>query len=126
MSIKWKMKINQSAHKKLSKALAIAAMESAMRETMRELRDALAEEPTPKKTGNLRRSHTYEVNMEGKGVKAQIKNNARTKNGDPYWFYVNFGTSRMTGRHFLEQTLDNVKPSEKIVEKFKKQMRQNQ
>lgn len=118
MNIKWQMTINDSAHKKLSKALAIAAMENAMKETLRELRDTYAKAPTPKITGNLRRSNTYDVKIQGKGIVGQVKNSA------PYWFYVNFGTSRMKKEpsHFLEKGIDKVQPTKKIVERFKKNM----
>ena len=112
------MKINESAHKKLSKAIAIYAMESAMKETMIELRDTFAQKPTPKKTGNLRRSNTYEVNNSGGKITGRVKNSA------PYWFWVNFGHHRYTGAHFLEQGVDKVQPSKKIAENFKKKMGQ--
>ena len=118
MSIKWHMQINESAHKKLSKALAILAMEKAMNETLRELRDTYSQAPTPKITGNLRRSNSYDVKFQGKSIVGQVKNSA------PYWFYVNFGTSRMKKdpAHFLEKGIDKVQPTKKIVERFKKNM----
>lgn len=119
MSIRWDVKINESANKKLEKLRAITAMEAAMTETMKKLRDTYAMEPTPKITGNLRRSNTYEVENRGGNITGRVKNSA------PYWFYVNSGTSRMkkAPSHFLEKGIDKVKPSETIVKKFNERMR---
>lgn len=119
MSIKWNMKINQSCHSKLDQARAVLAIRNAMQETLRELRDCYAMEPTPKKTGNLRRSNSYEVKTGSGKITGTVKNSA------PYWFYVNFGTSRMKKppAHFLEKGIDKVKPTEKIVERFNKEFK---
>lgn len=129
MSIRWHMDINDSARKKLSKVHAIGAMEESMRETFRELRDrCVLEAPgpgrsrTPNPTGNLRRNHIYEVTNTGGSINAILKNTARSKNGEHYWIFLQYGTSRMEADPYLTRALDAVNPEQKIVEKFKKRM----
>ena len=114
-SLKFDMKINSSLHKKLDEYRVRKAMIQALTETGIELNNTLSKDPTPKKTGNLRRSNSYEVTP-GNTPTLKVKNSA------PYWVYVNFGTSRMKkgGKHFLEQAVAKVQPEQKVVSTFKK------
>ena len=128
MSIKCEMTINESAHKKLSPVHAKTAMEEAMKETFRELRDqCVLEAPgpgrsrTPNPTGNLRRSHVYEVAVTGGSINAVLKNTARS-GGELYWIFLQYGTSKMEPDPFLTRALDTVQPDQKIVERFYKNM----
>jgi len=109
-----KMTINDSLWKKLDKARMASAMTKAVRDTMREVSETSAKK-APKKTGNLRRSHSYDTNVSGGIITGRVKNSAN------YWVYVNFGTSRMKkgGRHFLEHAVNTVNPPQAIKTKFK-------
>lgn len=108
------MNINDSFRKKTDEARMRLALSKAMTDTCIELRDRLAMPPTPKITGNLRRSHSYEVRRSGDMIEGLIKNSAN------YWVYVNFGTSKRNGTNFVGQVMMKVKPAQKIKENFNK------
>ena len=114
-----KMTINSSLHKKLDTAKAGLAMREAMKETMVDLQRVLQRSPTPKKTGNLRRSINYDVQGSGGTIHGQIK---VSKDAD-YWVYQNFGTSRIPAIHFVEGAVQKVQPKEKLAERFKQKFK---
>lgn len=109
-----KMVINDSFRKKVDGARLRMTLKQATTETMIELKDTLSVEPTPKKTGNLRRSNTYEVRLSSSTIEGLVRNHA------PYWVYVNFGTSRIDPRNFVSQAVSKVRPAMKIKENFEK------
>ena len=107
------MNINGSLYKKLDQARITHALTKALRDTMREVSEESAKK-APKKTGNLRRSHSYDVIGNGKIITGRVKNSAN------YWIYVNFGTSRIKPKHFVENAINKVQPSKRVKENFKK------
>lgn len=113
-----KMTINSSLHKKLDTAKAGLAMREAMKETMIDLHRVLQRKPTPKKTGHLRESITYDVQASGGTIHGQIK-----VGGADYWVYQNFGTSRIPAIHFVEGAVQKVQPKEKLAERFKEKFK---
>ena len=42
------------------------------------------------------------------------------RNSANYWVYVNFGTSKMDARNFVEAAMTKVQPVQKVQENFKK------
>ena len=116
MAFKMKVEVGSELEKKLEGTKIRAAMLKSMKTTMMELnREIIKKTPVgkpPKGTGNLRRSNNYEVHTQGNTLEGIQTNSAN------YWQYVNFGTSKMAARPFIQQAASKVKPREKIVEHF--------
>lgn len=113
MGIKTKMDIKASLNKKLDGAKIRLAMTKAMEETMIGLNKAV-QRKTPVKTGTLRRSMNYQTATQGDMCIGEIRNSTN------YWTYVNFGTSKMDARNFVEQGHQSYNPSKKLASNFKK------
>lgn len=108
------MKVRSSLQRKLDEARIKHAFKQAMTLTMLDLQKAAIKE-APKKTGNLRRSHSYEVRLGSDMIEGILKNSA------PYWQYVNFGTSRMKnnpGQNFVGRAFDKVQPGKAFQKHF--------
>lgn len=114
----FKMTINSSLQKKLDAAKAGHAMRQAMTETMIDLQRVLQRKPTPKKTGHLRESVLYDVQVSGQTVVGQIK-----ISGADYWRYQNFGTSKIPAIHFIEKSTQKVQVRDKLAERFKEKFK---
>lgn len=113
MSLKFKATMNGSLKEKLNTGKVGHAMDKAVRKTMKEVSETSAK-LAPKKTGNLRRSHSYETRYSGTIITGMVKNSAN------YWVYVNFGTSRIKNpSHFLERAVNKVNVMESIKKNFK-------
>ena len=61
----------------------------------------------PIKTGQLRRK--TDKNKPQKCV-GEVINTARNGNGEPYWQYVQYGTSKMHANPFVTRTAKQIKP----------------
>ena len=105
------MKISDDLHRKLNEARMRSAMDKAVTQTTRELKDMCAMK-APKITGNLRRSHSYEVRRGGNKIEGLIKNSAN------YWQYVNFGTSKRSAKPFVTEALQALPPAKTIKKYF--------
>ena len=106
------VKVSNKLKEKLNDAKIRIAVDKAVTQTARELRDRLSMNPTPKITGNLRRSNSYEVRRDKNYIEALIKNSAN------YWIYVNYGTSKRGAVHFVEQAVERIQPPKRIKEIF--------
>lgn len=106
------MNIGDDLRKKLDEARVRDAMKKAVTKTMRDLQDASVLK-APKKTGNLRRSHSNEVILSNDMVEGLLKNSAN------YWQYVHFGTSRQKPQPFVTEAIQMVKPNTKVIQYFK-------
>lgn len=113
--MKANMQIGAGLKQKLDKARMATAMQKALTTTMKEI-DEASKKKAPKKTGNLRRSHSHDVTGSGTVLTGRVKNSAN------YWVYVNFGTSRIKNpAHFLENAVNSVQPEKRIKELFQKE-----
>lgn len=113
MGIKTKMDIRSSLNKKLDDAKMRNAMRKAMTETMIGVNKAI-QRKTPVKTGRLRDSMNYQTAIQGDTCIGEIFNSTK------YWTYVNFGTSKMEARNFVEGGYQSYKPETKLAKNFKK------
>lgn len=111
--IKFECKLSNSIQEKFKTGKVGFAMEKAIRKTMKDVSETSAK-LAPYKTGNLRRSHSYDTTTSGRMITGMVKNTAQ------YWVYVNFGTSKMDPRHFLEDAVNKVQIIPTIKSEFKK------
>lgn len=111
MQINVTTKVNESLNKKLDEVRIKTALEKAVRQTALDLQKASMKE-CPVDTGNLRRSHSYEVRMSGSMIEALLKNSAN------YWQYVNFGTSKMDANDFMTRAFESVAPARATAQYF--------
>lgn len=110
-----KMTIMPSVHKKLQDARVVRAAQTAVKQTMYDLQKECMKE-APVDTGNLRRSHSVQINAGRNQVQGILSNNAN------YWVYVNFGTSKRSADAFLDRAFAKVEPNKKVMEHFKSNM----
>lgn len=106
-----KMTIRDSFYKKVEEGRIKQALRKAVTQTALDLQKASMKE-APVDTGNLRRSHSYEVRVSSEMIEALLKNSAN------YWPYVNFGTSKMDANDFMTRAFESVAPAEKTAEYF--------
>ena len=111
--------ISDSLHRKLDGVRMRDAMAKALQQAMYDLRrESIKEAPgpgrsrTPDPTGNLRRSHSVDVNMGSDVLEGLLKNSAN------YWQFVNFGTSRMDADDFVTRAMEIANPGAKVAEYF--------
>lgn len=104
-----------SVQKKLKDTRVIRAAQTAVKQTMYDLQKECMKE-APVDTGNLRRSHSVQINAGRNQVQGILSNNAN------YWVYVNFGTSKMAANAFLDRAFAKVQPNKKVMEYFKSNM----
>lgn len=72
----------------------------------------------PIRTGQLRRKTDKRKPSKCEG---EIINTARNGSGEPYWQYVQFGTSKMDANPFVTRTVKQLKP--KIPEYLKEEIK---
>lgn len=115
----FEVKVSDSLHQKLDGLKIRTAMAKAMKQAMYDvMKESMTEAPgpgrsrTPNPTGNLRRSHSIDLNMNSDTLEGLLKNSAN------YWQYVQFGTSKMDADDFVTRALSNANPGEKMAEYF--------
>lgn len=106
-----KMTIKDSFYKKVDAVKIENALKKAVTQTVIDLQTASIKE-APVDTGNLRRSHSYEVRVGSGMIEALLKNSAN------YWQYVAFGTSKMAANDFVTRAFESVAPAAKTAEYF--------
>lgn len=88
-----------------------SAATEAIRSTVRSISDTSAA-LAPYRTGYLRDGHSYDVTDSGAQITGIVSNHA------PYWIHVNYGTSRMAPRHFLDNAVKHVNPVANFRKEF--------
>ena len=105
------VKVSDGLHEKLDGLKIRTAMAKAMKQAMYDvMKESMTEAPVD--TGNLRRSHSVDLNMNADLLEGLLKNSAN------YWQFVNFGTSKMDANDFVNRALSNANPGEKMAEYF--------
>ena len=112
-----KVEIKSSLRKKLDAIQVRGAMFHAAQTTARKTSDGIKKEIEDQKlikTGNMMRSTNHEIIYSDDMVEVLVKNNTK------YWPYVNFGTSKINARHFVENAVNKVNPSKVMADEFRK------
>ena len=107
------VQVSAELYDKLDTKKLIEAARKAVKETTIDL-EGECKDYAPVDTGNLRRSHSYDVDAGESVTRARVKNSAN------YWPYVEFGTSRQPPYGYIQRAVEVTDPNERILSKFGK------
>ena len=117
------MKINSSFYKKTSQAVIKKCESATIKKTTLEAERRCKEKsPGPGNqlpgttyvaSGHLRRGHSSEINDE-EGL---------VKNGEHYWVYVVFGTSKMPARNYPQKVVNELSSEKYMSNTFESELR---
>lgn len=105
------VQVSESLYSKLDSKKLQTAIRKAVKDTTMQL-EGECKDYSPVDTGNLKRSHSYDVKEEGTVTRAQVKNSTN------YWPYVEYGTSRMPPGGYIQRAVEVVDPADAIQRLF--------
>jgi HK97 gp10 family phage protein len=103
--------VSDGLYQKLDEKKLANALKKAVTETTIELNNECIEY-APVDTGNLKRSHSYEVNG------GQAVTRAMVKNSTNYWPYVEYGTRYAPAQGYIQRAVEVTEPGAKITARF--------
>ena len=105
------VQVSESLYSKLDSKKLQTAIRKAVKDTTIQL-EGECKDYSPVDTGNLKRSHSYEVNG------GQAVTRAMVKNSTNYWPYVEYGTRYAPAQGYIQRAVEVTEPGAKITARF--------
>lgn len=112
MTVRVDITINDSLNQKLDPKKVESAINRSLLEVMTELYNK-AVDTSPYRTGKLQESHSVSMKT-GMSAEGLLKNSAH------YWSFVEFGTYKMSARHWVLRAMESTRPIPAFKNAFKK------
>ena len=103
--------VSEALYKKLDDKQLTTALKKAVTETTIELNNECIDY-APVDTGNLKRSHSYDVSGGAAVTRAQVKNSTN------YWHFVEYGTRYAPAQGYIQRAVEVTEPGAKITARF--------